>query len=396
MLNLESIQEISDPYQTFLNSLRNKDVKRKYPRALDRFICQIPHKIFSDNKMNFPKKDSPSMRAKAFADLARKNPTIVKNIIATFIKQETEKATKGLQSPNTVPRHVQPIRAFLDEADIALPWKSLRKMLPRQRITEDRAYTREELQQMLAIATNLTDKVIVTMFASAGFRVEAWDYFTWKDVIFFKNEDGSFKGAALIVYRGDPEMYETYITPEACSYLSLYREHWKAKTGIYPKPDDPLLRTVSHPITRKLNAAGIKRRVDKIVKRIGLRPPLEPGKKRHPVPLDHGFRKSFNTNMRRAKVDYLDKEDMMGHKVGLEKHYERYNEEDFERFVEYQKAIPFLTISDTERAKLENQKLREEKLEIEKRIPDLVKQAADRIKHELLSQGWQNPNDESR
>ena len=49
--------------------------------------------------------------------------------------------------------------------------------------------------------------------------------------------------------------------------------------------------------------------------------------------------------MRRAKVNYLDKEDMMGHVNGLEKHYERYQEEDFERFPEYQKAIPFLTIS---------------------------------------------------
>jgi len=48
--------------------------------------------------------------------------------------------------------------------------------------------------------------------------------------------------------------------------------------------------------------------------------------------------------LRRAKVDYLDKEDMMGHKVGLEKYYERYQEENFERFPEYQKAIPFLDL----------------------------------------------------
>lgn len=57
--------------------------------------------------------------------------------------------------------------------------------------------------------------------------------------------------------------------------------------------------------------------------------------------------------MRRAKVNYLDKEDMMGHKVELEQAYERYQEEDFERFPEYQKAIPFLTISDEERLRIE-------------------------------------------
>ncbi len=40
--------------------------------------------------------------------------------------------------------------------------------------------------------------------------------------------------------------------------------------------------------------------------------------------------------MRRAEVSYLDKEDMMGHNVGLERHYERYKEEDFETFKDSQ------------------------------------------------------------
>ena len=92
--------------------------------------------------------------------------------------------------------------------------------------------------------------------------------------------------------------------------------------------------------------------------------------------------------MRRAKVDFLDKEDMMGHKVGLEKHYERYSEEDFERFGQYQKAIPFLTISDKERMKLENMKLKKEKTELEKQIPHLVDDAVQRIRTELIHQGW--------
>jgi len=69
---------------------------------------------------------------------------------------------------------------------------------------------------------------------------------------------------------------------------------------------------------------------------------------------------------------------MMGHNVGLEKHYERYNEEDFERFPEYQKAIPFLTISDEERIRLENEKLKEEKSEITK-ITEKSKMYEDKI-----------------
>jgi len=51
--------------------------------------------------------------------------------------------------------------------------------------------------------------------------------------------------------------------------------------------------------------------------------------------------------LRHAKVNFADKEDMMEHKVALESSYERYEEEDFERFPEYQKAIPFLTIDES-------------------------------------------------
>ena len=112
----------------------------------------------------------------------------------------------------------------------------------------------------------------------------------------------------------------------------------------------------------------MRARVDKIVTKIGLRDHHKKGQRRYEVQLDHGFRKYFNTMLRRAKVNYLDKEDMMGHKVGLEKHYERYQEDDFERFPEYQKAIPFLTISDEERIRLENEKLKEEKSENQKLV----------------------------
>ena len=139
---------------------------------------------------------------------------------------------------------------------------------------------------------------------------------------------------------------------------------------------------------RRLNSFGVKKRVDRLVKKIGLRSKLEPGKRRYAIPLLHGFRKYFNTMMRRAKVDLLDKEDMMGHSNGLEKHYERYNEEDFERFSEYQKAIPFLTISDTERTKMENQILKKGMTELEKKIPCLIDEATDRIRNQLLAEGW--------
>ena len=223
----------------------------------------------------------------------------------------------------------------------------------------------KEIQKMIIHCEDITDKVIITGFSSGGFRLEAWDYFTWSDVVFFRNKDGSYKGGALRVYHGDVEEYWTHITPEFCNLLDLYKVYWKSKFFAEPLPSDPLLAQERLPYPARLKHGGVSRRVKKVVEHLGLRNKMIPGKQRYQVQLDHGFRKYFNTMLRRAKVDFADKEDMMGHKVGLESSYERYEEEEFERFPEYQKAIPFLTISDGERMRLENEKLIEEKSELE-------------------------------
>ncbi len=391
-ITIEKINTRSNPYQLFLDSIRHPSTKRRYKNLLYTFLKLIPDQIYFDSLGKIPKDRQAETLAESFVDLARKNMDLTSDVIAAYIKEDKKRVEKEEISSQTLPNHIKPIRALLDANRIPVHWKSLNKLMPRRESkSKDRAYTREELQKMLEVSNDITDKIIILMFSSAGFRLGAWDYFTWKDVIFFKNYDGTYKGAALLLYRGDPESYFTFITPEACKALDLYRENWKADIGSYPKPDDPLIKSVKSPIVCRLNQKGIRKRVDKVVHDIGLRPPLPPGKKRHEVQLDHGFRKSFNTNLRRAKVDYLDKEDMMGHKTGLEKHYERYNEEDFERFPEYQKAIPFLTISDTERVRFENQQLKEEKNYLERKIPVLVEEAVERVKKGLIKDGWQIP-----
>lgn len=366
-ISVDKVNSRNDPYQLFLDSIRSPSTERRYKNLLYTFLKLIPNQFYSDILGKTPGNREVQTLAKFFVELSRKDMDVCSDIIATFIKEDRKRVESGEISSQTIPNHIKPIKVLLDANRVPIHWKSLNKLLPRREAkSKDRAYTKEEIQKMLQVTNDITDKVIILMFSSGGFRLEAWDYFTWQDVIFFKNNDGTFKGAALRIYRGDPESYFTFITPEACNALDLYRENWKADIGIYPKPDDPLIKSIRYPVIRRLNQKGIRKRIDIVVTNIGLRPPLPENQKRHEVQLDHGFRKYFNTMLRRAKVDYLDKEDMMGHKIGLEKHYERYQEEDFERFPEYQKAITFLTISDEERIRLENEKLKEEKSELEK------------------------------
>ncbi|MDE2588551.1 MAG: site-specific integrase, partial [Patescibacteria group bacterium] len=285
----------------------------------------MPTKIYEEELGKNPENREPKTLAKYFVDLTKKNPDLVTRIIAQFVKKEIEIIQDGKMSANTLPNHVKPIKALLEANGVAIPWKSIYKIYPPAKpAADDRAYTKDELKRMIETSPEITDKIIVQMSSAGGFRLEAWDYFAWKDVKFFRNKDGSFKGAALLVYCGQPESYWTFLTPECCNTLDHYRENWKSQIGRYPKDDEPLLKTVKFPVIRRLNAFGVKKQLLNIVTKIGLRQPLPPGKRRHEVQLAHGFRKYFNTMMRRAKVSYLDKEDMMGHSVGLEKHYERY------------------------------------------------------------------------
>lgn len=370
-ISIENIHKRQDPYQLFLDHFKNDLTRTKYTKILHRFLQLIPNQIYAHAQTEEPKSSDIESLANCFVLLAQKEPKTVRNIIAAFIEEEKKLVDTKALNPNTVPNHVKPIKVLLDSNSIPLHWKSLTSMFPRQQETNDRGYEREELQKMLDVAKSLVDKVIVTLFSSAGFRIEAWNYFTWKDLTFIRYSDGSFKGGALLVYRGDPEQYYTHFTPEAAKYLEEYRQYWKSKTGRHPSENDPLLRSEKIPVTTRLNALGVKKRLDKLTRMAGLRSEYVDGKKRYEVPLDHGFRKYFNTMLRRAKVHPLDKEDMMGHATGLERHYERYKDEDFERFSEYQKAVPLLTIVDEERLKLENQRLEDEKSTLEKQNAEL-------------------------
>ncbi|MEM3064478.1 MAG: site-specific integrase [Candidatus Nitrosotenuis sp.] len=360
-IDIDEISKRNDPYQLFVDNIKNRETLRKYQNLLYRFLRSIPDEIYQKNLGRSPQDQDKKTLASFFVSLSKANADLATDIIAAYIKEGKRLVESGQLRGGTLANHIKPIKVLLDSNRIPIHWKSLYRMLPkREAPADDRAYTRQELQKMLEVAHDITDKVIVTLFSSGGFRVEAWNFFTWGDVVFFTNRDGSYRGGALRVYGNDEESYWTHFTPEAAKYLHMYREKWRSDIGDYPKPHQPLLKAVKYPTIHRLNANGVKKRIEKLVKGIGLRQALPEGKKRYEVPLDHGFRKYFNTMMRRAKVNYLDKEDMMGHKVGLEKHYERYQEEDFERFPEYQKAIPFLTISDEERLRLEAQQKQKE------------------------------------
>ena len=369
-LTLESIE--GKPHKLFFDYIRSDKTRDNYVLFLQKFLDVVPVSLYKDILNEEPMNpENPEQKfndqVDQFCRLVDMDIKITKQIIHAFVRELKDKVEKKEIKPGTVTNYLKPIKALFAANEVDFSWKLINKSLPIVGKAPDRAYTREEIQTLLAKSHDIVDDVIILLFSSAGFRVEAWDYLTWGDVKFFYTKNKEPKGLAIRIYAGDAEEYWTHATPEAQKMLLLYSSAWKNRFGKEPQPTDPLIVATKIIKPTRLRMDGVRTRIVRLLRSSGIRPILDDKNKRHEVPADHGFRKYFNTMMRRAKVDYLDKEDLMGHKIGLEGSYERYEEDDFERFPEYQKAIPFLTISNEERDKVELIKKQQENDELEKK-----------------------------
>lgn len=364
-LRLEDIE--CSEYQNFVDSIRDKETFRKYDGDLYRFFKTVPNAVFKKYLNYEPLSRKKTDLAVSFTTLAQNNVKVTKSIISAYVRGLKEQHERKEIMPATIKNKLNPIKVLLKSNDVEISWYLVNKSLPKIGKSKDRAYARTELQNMMKQAIDITDKVIITTVSSTGIRVEAWNFFTWSDLVIFYEDDGTTpKGGALRVYHGDIEEYWTHLTPEACMYWILYKEEWKKRFLNYPKSNDPLLVAVRRSRITRLGLEGVKARVTKIVEAIGMRPPLKDRQRRHEVMIDHGFRKYQNTMLRRAKVDFADKEEIQGRNPGgQEGSYGKYVETDFERFPEYQKAIPFLTIDDSLRQQFELDKITKEKSDLE-------------------------------
>lgn len=152
----------------------------------------------------------------AFVELMKKDPNAGRNKIRQYVMKIKKQVEDANLNANTSQNRLKPIKKMLRANDVDFSWYLIDKMMPKETKSTDRAYTRKEIQNMIPHCTDIIDKVIIVGFSCGGFRLEAWDYFTWSDVMFFINDNGTYKGGTLRVYHGYAEEYWTHITPEFC------------------------------------------------------------------------------------------------------------------------------------------------------------------------------------
>ncbi|MGQ0795576.1 MAG: integrase [Nitrosopumilaceae archaeon] len=379
--------------------LTTEDIKIKQENALDSFFSGIKSKGTKEPMTRNLKKflvdacadlleGDFEQRAQRFVDLSRTNQEKATHIILAYIKRLKTRTTLDKSdplylNPSTIPNKIKPIKKLVEMNGLGLPWKRVYSTYPELNNThQGRGYSREEIQKLLEYSDGLSTDFILLASSSGGLRVGAWENQSWGNIFpiykvgdeykveLEKNETGKIVCAGMFVYKGTPDQYVALISIEAWNKLQEYKKIWTKKMKRAPIDSDPLiLERFSKPIP--LNATTVKRRIEHLLQKSGLRTPLTEGKRRHQVPETHGFRRYWDkvmmtTQRKRGTLSALViKERLMGHE-GLVKTDKNYFWTDVLELVpDYLEAMPELMISEEVRLqkKLEDEKLRSERLE---------------------------------
>jgi len=328
----------------FTNGLKSEETVRQYTFYVNKFL--------------------EFFKIKDYDTLYRIPPEKLQIIVEDYVMD-----LKKRVSPNTVPTPMYAIQAFLESNGIELKWKKIKRLYPAKvKPSGERGWKTEEIQKMLQFTTNLRTKALIHFLTSTGVRIGAIPELQLKHIKEMPNGCKS-----VLVYENSIEEYTTFLTPEASKVLDDYFNK-RRSDGEKLEPTSPVFRTSYQigtqkpkPITKK----SIENSVGRSAKNACLRNNKKNG--RYEVQLEHGFRKRFNTILKlNRKINPNLVEKLMGHKRGLDSVYLKPTIE--ELFEEFKLGVSDLTVDDSERIKVEKEKLELNNSQIEiqsKQLKDL-------------------------
>lgn len=274
---------------------------------------------------------------------------------------------KNKISPNTIPTRIYPLQAFFEINDVDLKWSKIRRLFPAKvKKSGRKAYTTEQIQEMLKFCPDIRNRAIILFMAASGCRVGALPYLKIKDIT--NIEDCKH----VVIYSGEIDEYSSFLTPEAATSFDRYLEKRK-KDGEYLDEESPAFRKTyrlgiekAKPVTNRT----ISEMMQRLLKTSRLR--SNKNGSRYETQLDHGLRKRFDTIMKQTdSMKLIHAEKMFGHSITsipLDETYADFSVESL--FKEYKKAIPELTIDSTEKQKIEIQNLHSEKSDLQQKIEE--------------------------
>jgi len=231
-------------------------------------------------------------------------------------------------------------------------WEYISQFLPRVRKSgQDRAPTIDEIRRLISSADART-KCLILFLCSSGARIGSLEYLRWRDFeeIVLREK----KLARVTVYRGEPEEYTSFITPECWESLLRYRQT-RVEAGESVTPQSPVFVwevnrwNLKGGKARQVGVRNLKNQLGKLMNRMQMRATLKEKEnyKTYEFKQAHGFRKFFKTRMELSGVRPIITEMLMGHAVGVSESYMKPTSE--ELIGEYSKAIDSLTVFEEKR-----------------------------------------------
>jgi integrase len=314
--------------------------------------------------------------------LFENNPRAIEQKIIEFIISMKQQESKGYFS---IHNHISPVLAFYKINDIVLNTSKIKRYFPsKKRANRDRAYTHEEIHKLLDIADERI-RAVILILASSGMRIGAIPSLRLRNLekvkLGYHYDQYIYK---FTMYENEQEEYYTFCTPECAAAIDLYLD-MRTRYGEKLNKDSFLIReqfdirdqfAIKKPISRPLQGASLSYKIKDIAIRAGLRIQEEldikiPGSIRKEVPIAHGFRKFFTTQLIESDLKTELRWLLEGHNLKAnDSNYIRTTEKRLQQ--EYEKAIDNLTIDPSNRLKRTIEILKIEKSELEMLTADVA------------------------
>ncbi len=282
----------SEPLELFLYAIRSDATKKRYKKRLENFFDYLEYN------------GTLAEQAKQFISNSNKNDKswVTANVMR-FLSFHKERAERGEIVAGTIRNYYKPIKLFLEQNEIELPWRKITRGLPKGRKhAADRAPTIPEIQKLIEYPDRRIKAIIFTMLSS-GIRLGAWDYLKWSHITPI-NQDDKIVAAKILVYAGDAEQYLSFISPEAYTELKKWMD-FRSEAGETITGESWLMRDLWNvekfakglvSIPKQLKSSGLKSLLERALKAQGIKKNLPPGQKRQEFQAVHGLRKFFKTN----------------------------------------------------------------------------------------------------
>jgi len=339
---------MATPYQKFYEVLKTPATRKTYEIQMRKFFGYA-HTDY-DGLVKLPDDEIEEL--------------IFNYIVA--LKLKTEKT--GMPNPNTYRSILAPIQTFLEQNDVLLNWKKLKRYCPaRIPLSNQLAYRTDHIQNMFKIVNCPRDIAFVHLLASTGIRIGAVYDLTCGDVHYIKD------GAVILIYKDTTSEHRVCLTPEATTALKDY-----LATRNNTKAHDPLFTIRNN--SRKLTDGSIKDIMKRLRNKIGLNEGN--GKKsKNSYSANHAFRKRVEIIFAKARVESSFKSYLTNHDMTVSVYHYFKSVDDESLYQEFKKAIPELTIDDIERL---NQKHELEKQALTQNIPEEIKEKIESIEGQLV------------